>query len=105
MSEIDWDTFAERVPVGTKVLYMVHYEGVLLENYPWKALEDHIELEVREGRELKRKYPKNWLRFEPFDKANIAPLADCYEEYIRNLQYLINGQWRTFDEAMDGRDE
>lgn len=102
MSAIDWDRFAERVPVGTRVLYSVHYEGILLENYPWRALEDHIELEAREGCELVRKYPKNWLRFEPFDKANIPPLADCYEEYCKSLKYLIDGTWVTYQQIMEG---
>lgn len=100
MSTIDWERFAARVPAGTVILYQKRYEGILIENYPWRAVEDHLELEFSAGKEMVFKHPRNWLRFEPFDKENRGPLSEAYEEYAPHLIYLIDGQWLTFDEVM-----
>jgi hypothetical protein len=85
---IDWQTFAARVPAGTRVLGEGG-EGILLENYPY------IETEY-EGHEL-----SEWLRVQPFTPCYGSGLHYWLRE-VQALEYLIDGTWVSYAQLMTG---
>lgn len=85
--DIDWETFAARVPVGTRIRYdmetglgPLHVEGVLIERDLTESLPDYTGHKIH--------YPSGNVSSESYDYP--ADLMD----------YFINDHWQTFDEVM-----
>lgn len=102
MSEIDWETFRVRVSAGTLGRTIWHFDVVVLENYPYAAMEKNIE------------YRADWPRV-PCDHQEIGEnRLKCQRIIAENssdtqlssfispdsMRYLIDGAWKTFDEVM-----
>lgn len=98
---INWEIFAQRVKVGTSVQHQesdgsVH-QGTLLENYPHAQEERYASYSrpvFTEPTDLERDLC--WLRYQEFGTPAIGQILP-YSNFTR---YLIDGQWRTFDEVM-----
>ncbi len=93
---IDWERFAERIPAGTTIIEPNPYvdfvlDGILLENKPYSDWE----------------YPSGDLT-DPDHAINPARLRVqifmfgrmSHYHPVKDLIYLINGQWLTFSEVM-----
>ncbi len=112
-SEIDWERFSERVPAGTvarqRLGQDIHTsEFMFRDMIPAYQQEHALSIHDLWGRPISaRQYQENQefherfmnqstlLRIEILDQSSfhrvVAPF-DC--------EYLINGQWLTFDEVM-----
>jgi hypothetical protein len=98
---IDWQRFA-RVPAGTVCRTIWQFDVVLLENYPYAAMEQNIKYRADwdHAREHHQEIGEDRLQCQRVDSKHsrdtelttfITP--DC-------LRYHINGAWLTFDEVM-----
>lgn len=83
---IDWNIFAERVPVGTRVAH-AGTQGILLENTPTRQMERNInQRALYEGLGLDREFEfdqfeftPNRLRWQPFNSSGTHWDADVAE--------------------------
>jgi len=102
MSTIDWGKFAECVPAGTIARSIWQFDVVLLENYPYAAMEQNIAFRAdwdtasQDHQEMGEDRLKcQRLKSESLRDTQLTTFItpDC-------LRYSINGQWLTFDEVM-----
>lgn len=99
---IDWDKFAERVPLETQTRSLLEngycvYEGLLIENYPhWQ--EEMIEYMHPDTQERWRRDLVNnpRLRCQRFD--NPGPGSLHLDWGIP--QFFMNNRWHSLDEVM-----
>lgn len=101
---IDWNKFAERVPVGTHVRAYntlgveIIRHGILLANTP--CFEEHVARVCDKGDSFEAEYM--WCERNPFLRFQDFGLAfeDKFLPLYTYAQYLIDGQWLTFNEVM-----
>ena len=104
MAEIDWDKFAERVPVNTiarcRLKDYTSECGVLIENYPY-AEDEHRANRDDWGVKL---YGTIWQNLSNYPALRFQWFDSLEESHILAnsplIQYLIDCQWLTFDEVM-----
>lgn len=99
---MDWKRFAERVPGGSIARSVWQFDVVLLENYPYAAMEENIKFrsDWARAKQDHQEIGENKLKCQRVISENsndirlwtfIAP--DC-------LKYLIDGDWLTFEQVM-----
>jgi hypothetical protein len=102
MDEIDWNKFSHRVPAGTIARSIWKFDVMLLENYPYSALEQNIKYRADwdHAKEDHQEMGEDMLKCQRLISEHswdtdlttfITP--DC-------LRYLIGGEWKTFEQVM-----
>jgi hypothetical protein len=97
---INWERFAERVKGGTPV--KDHWlEGVLIETYPYHALEINVEARRVFKRDDEDYEEVNsdrlrWQRTLTSAPNFLQPTLSCVDA----LMYYIDNHWLTFEEVM-----
>lgn len=102
MSTLDWDHFAAVVPAGTLVRGAHpapsdgEWEGILLENKPHTREDFIANVWLEHDKKLRHLRMGDWLKMQCFrDIEDSRVMVD-----FPDVQYLINGQWLTFNEIM-----
>jgi hypothetical protein len=96
--KIDWVEYERRVPIPVQVKWEFGWEGnwnygILLETRPFR---DYERVHMNAPKEDAELYTHVRVQCLPGINNQRVPL----NKRPTQLVYLINGQWRTFDEVM-----
>jgi hypothetical protein len=99
---IDWNLFGASVPAGTIARSVWQFDVVLLENYPYAAMEENIKFRAERERVSfdHQEIGEDKLKCQRIISENSNDIRlwtfiqpDC-------LKYFIDSRWQTFEEMM-----